>query len=165
MKFSRTLAAAGASAVLACGAVLVFLSRPAAGAAEAGALFVSGMQIGAGNRALLRLTNVSPNRGDLYDVRISVFEPTAGRQINSPTDNLFSLFVDDSHEFDIGAIVQQHQASLGDAGNTRYRGPVEVIVSGSAGAVNPFGPDTISATAVQTERRATYATHLRWIAR
>jgi hypothetical protein len=36
-------------------------------------------------------------------------------------------------------------------------------VSGSAGAVNPFGPDTISATAVQSERRATYKAHLRWI--
>ena len=134
-------------------------------AADPGVLYVSGFEIGRGNRALLHLTNGGSSAGDLFEVKINVFETSAGRRINALSGATNNLFQGETRTFDIGAIVKAHQASLGDGGNPKFIGPVQVVVSANGGVSGPFGPDTISVKAEQSRGKARFPTHSRWLRR
>ena len=131
-------------------------------AQENHALYISGLRIGKGHEAILRLTNLSQHAEDQYAVNFSVLETSAGRQVNSFTNNTRFLFRGDTLQLDIAAIVKAHQASLGENGNAKFKGPVQVVLSATGGQFAAFGPGVIAVQAFTKEGQARYQTSIRW---
>ncbi len=145
--------------VLALIGAVASLSPSAAADDEPDTLFVSPLEVGRGLRAKLRLTNVSPAAGDIYDLTYTILDVKSGRLVaafqNVPIRAGHTL------EIDVGKVIDEQRAAL-ELDLPPFRGAVTIIVLGSGGFTNVFGRTSVIANALQQRGAVTYPSHLRW---
>ena len=137
----------------------VFVLR--AGAQESGAtVYVSGIEIGRKDRALVRFHNASTFAGDVYSVNYTVRHTDAGQPLSFPgAGDGARLRPGETIELDLGPIVNTYRAGL-ELGE--FDGPVQLVAFGSGGIMNEFGPDTVIVQAIQKDGGASFAPLVEW---
>jgi hypothetical protein len=150
------VAAAAASAA-------VVMTRPGdARATGTATLHVTGLDIGKGEKAVIRLHNTTSSS---YLVHYTVFahdtlngNPVALSALGAGDGA--RLFGGDTLELDLGPIVTAYRAEQ-EAGE--WDAPLRFVAFGSDGLSGErFGPETIVAEALQTRGKATYRADVTW---
>jgi len=153
------------AAVLA-GTLAVVLTRPGeARAVGIATLHVEGLDVGRGQRAIVRLHNTSEHPADVYSVNYTVY----AQQTLSDTPVALSqpgagvgarLAPGQTLELDLGAIVDAYRAQQ-EVGP--WDAPLRLVAFGTGGSFLAFGPGSVQVEALQTDGSATYAAPVRWI--
>lgn len=127
---------------------------------ENAALFISGMRIGGGSRAVVRLRNVAPG-STVYFVHYTIRATDAGQPLSLPAAGPQGapLIAGDTLELDLGGIVNAYRRSLG-AGS--YSGTVQFVAFAEGGGGHPFGPETVAVDATQAEGSARFQANVAW---
>ncbi len=152
---------------VAAGAAALFATRAApARALGTATLHVTGLDVGKGRRAIVRLYNTSTHASDVFAVHYTIYaldtlngNPVA---LSRPgAGNGAQLIPGDTLELDLGAIVAAYRAEreLG-----AWDAPIRFVAFGAGGNFERFGPETIAATALQTDGKATFAPAVTWTA-
>lgn len=158
----RTWVLVGLCAALGATAIsLARVPRQAAAQEQTRTLYVTGLHIGGKTRAVVRLTNTSPNAADAFALHYTVQAANAGESLSLPGAGVSGAPIYNGHtlELDLGAIVNAYRASR-DAGP--FTGPVRLVAFADDGAYLPFGPETVHVTAVQTEGAARFEPLVQW---
>jgi len=122
-------------------------------------LYISGLEIGRGRKAIVRLRNTSTHLSDVLTVNYTVRDPSIGHPLSQIGIGA-QLLAGQTLELDLGAIVNAYRASLEVSG---WDGPVQFVAFGDGGHFGDFGPETVQVEALQTVKRATFAAHVEWI--
>lgn len=134
---------------------------PARAQEAAATLWITGLRIdGTRARALIRLTNTGKAGIDVHSVHYTVQATNAGEPLSAVAAGPSGAFLGsgDTLDLDLGAIVTAYRKSLGVPG---FSGPVRFVAfADSAG--QPFGPDVIQVSAVQTEGTLRYEPLVEW---
>ncbi len=134
---------------------------PRALAATSETLYVSGLEIGKGRRALVRLRNVAASGGDVYSVHYTVRDPAGGVPISLPgAGDGARLAPGETLQLDLGPLVDAYRA---ERGLGPYEGPVQFVAFGTAGAIEAFGRETIVPEGIQSIGKATYEVAAEWV--
>jgi hypothetical protein len=136
----------------------VALAPRAAAELEPGVAYVSGLQMGKGKKALLRVSNVSPAHVS-YELVYTVF---------AEDGNVLAVFsgvplpLDRTVELDVGKAVNARRAQINPEASS-FTGPIQLIVQGTGGfGLNPFGRHTVALEAVQKRRSSTFEAAVQW---
>ena len=122
-------------------------------------LYISGLDIGRGRKAIVRLRNTSTHLSDVLTVNYTVRDPSRGHPLSKIGIGA-QLRPGDTLELDLGAIGDAHRASLEISG---WDGPVQLVAFGDGGHFGDFGPETVQVEAIQTIKRAKFAANVEWI--
>ena len=151
------------AAAAAAGALVVV--RPDAARAEGTAtLHVTGLDIGRGESAIVRLHNTSTH-SDSFSVHYTVYahdtlfdNPVA---LSLPgAGNGAILRAGDTIELDLGEIVAAYRLQQGAGA---WDAPLRFVAFGTGGNTERFGPETIVAEALQSRGGATYPANVTWV--
>jgi len=124
-------------------------------------LWVSGMRVGGGSRAVVRLRNVAPASSGRFFVHYTVRGTSSGVPLSLPAAGAtgVSLLAGRTLELDLGEIVNLYRKSQGYGS---FAGPVQFVAYGEGGTDADFGPDTIVVDAAQTEGAARFQAAVEW---
>ncbi len=160
---NRLLAAGLALAALAGGAATLL---PGVWPAKARAqdpthtLYISGLHVGKKFKAIVRLTNISPDGADAYTVNYRVRDAATATLISRP-GLAAELRSGRTLELDLGVIVTAYRDELEI--NPKFTAPVQFLAVGEGGFFRPFSPETVAVEAFQTDGKATYAVNVKWV--
>jgi hypothetical protein len=140
--------AAALAAVVAVAAAVV--PRGATRAQEAAStVYVSGLRVGPGARAFVRVRNVAPSSSVRFLVRYTVRAASAGQALSEPGAGSGSaVLVGRTLELELGPIVDAYRRTL-DLGP--YAGPVQFVAYAETAFGTPFSPQSVVVEADQTE--------------
>ena len=153
---------------LATAAVTTALTVPSVGqwvgfadarAADSTTLYISGLDIGPGRKAIVRLHNTSTHASDVFSVNYTVRDPSIGHPLSQLGIGA-QLRPGDTLELDLGAIVDAYRATLEVSG---WDGPVQFVAFGEGGNFAEFNAETVQVEALQTIKRAKFAAHVEWV--
>lgn len=135
---------------------VVALAPRAIAALQPGVAYVTGLEMGKGKSALLRISNNSPSRVT-YLVNYTAFAED-GNSLANFAEVLVVL--DRTIEIDVGeAINARRRAQFPEAKG--YEGRFSLIVNGTS-VLDPFGPDTVALEAIQQVRKSKYRAAVDW---
>ena len=148
----------------------VALTAPSAGslfgfgearAEDESTLYISGLDIGPGKKAIVRLRNTSTRAADTLTVHYTVRDPSIGHPLSALGAGIGArLAAGDTLELDLGEIVDAHRATQEVGG---WDGPVQFVAFGTGGQFGDFGPETVQVEAVQKVKRAQFTLPVEWI--
>lgn len=151
-----TAAAAGGAA----GVGAALLTRPARAQSVTDSLFISGMSIGPGRKAVVRIYNSSENFGDTVRVHYTIRETFSGGAISLPiAGDGAPVNGGRMLELDLGKIVAARRKQLGLG---PFVGPVQFVAFGEGGVERHFTRDVIVVEARQSIGQATFDAPVQW---
>lgn len=160
MTLPPLLPAALTAAAVAAGGAAAWLASPARAQAVGESLYISGMTIGPGAKAVVRLYNSSENFGDTIRVHYTVRETASGGAISLPiAGDGAPVNGGRMLELDLGAIVAARRKELG---LKPFRGPVQFVAFGEGGVERHFTRDVIVVEARQTLGKAVFDAPVHW---
>jgi hypothetical protein len=156
------LLACAAAVLVGAGAALLRGPAPARAQEAAATVYVSGLRVdGTRARAVVRLTNASPNLADVFALHYTIQAGHAGEPLSLPGAGFSGapLAAGKTLEIDLGEVVTAYRASFG---LTPYRGTVRFVAWAEDGAYSAFGPETVHVTAVMSEGKARFEPLVEW---